>query len=260
VIINRVWQHHFGTGLIDTPSDFGLGGSLPSHPALLDWLASELVTHNWSLKHLHRLICTSHAYQQQSHLVEQATAAASIDSDNRLLWRQTPRRLDAESIRDAILTTSGCLNVEMFGPGYRDFDYEEAYAPVYTSITADAPELWRRTIYRFIVRSTPSPFLTTLDCPNPANLTPVRLQTTTALQSLALLNNDFLLRQAAHFATRLESVTADRDEQVRMAFQYAFQREPDDAEHHAAQRLITETDLRQFCRMLFNANEFITVD
>jgi hypothetical protein len=260
VIVNRVWQHHFGTGLIDTPSDLGLGGSLPSHPALLDWLASELVTHNWSLKHLHRLICTSHAYQQQSHLVEQATAAASIDSDNRLLWRQTPRRLDAESIRDAILTTSGCLNVEMFGPGYRDFDYEEAYAPVYTSITADAPELWRRTIYRFIVRSTPSPFLTTLDCPNPANLTPVRLQTTTALQSLALLNNDFLLRQAAHFATRLESVTADRDEQVRLAFQYAFQREPDDAEHHAAQRLITETDLRQFCRMLFNANEFITVD
>ncbi len=260
VIANRLWQHHFGTGLVDTPSDFGLGGSLPSHPELLDWLAAELVSHHWSLKHVHRLICTSHAYRQQSHGVWGAPAATALDSDNRLLWRQNPRRLDAESIRDAVLSTSGCLNLEMYGPGYRDFDYEEAYAPVYTSITADAPPLWRRTIYRFIVRSTPSPFLTTLDCPNPANLTPVRLETTTALQSLALLNNDFLLRQAEHFSTRLREATADRDSRISLAFQLAFQREPDNAERTAARELIQETDLTQFCRMLFNANEFITFD
>ena len=260
VIVNRLWQHHFGTGLVDTPSDFGFGGSLPTHPDLLEWLAAELVANSWSLKDLHRLICTSRTYRQQSFGVPGAAAATALDSDNRLLWRQNPRRLDAESVRDAILTASGCLNLEMFGPGYRDFDYEEAYAPVYTSITADAAPLWRRTIYRFIVRSTPSPFLTTLDCPSPANLTPVRLQTTTALQSLALLNNDFLLRQTEHFAARLRAATADSKEQIRLAFQLVFQRNPDDAEQAAALTLLTETDLMQFCRMLLNANEFITID
>ena len=260
VIVNRLWQHHFGTGLVDTPSDFGFGGSLPTHPDLLEWLAAELVANSWSLKDLHRLICTSRTYRQQSFGVPGAAAATALDSDNRLLWRQNPRRLDAESVRDAILTASGCLNLEMFGPGYRDFDYEEAYAPVYTSITADAAPLWRRTVYRFIVRSTPSPFLTTLDCPNPANLTPVRLQTTTALQSLALLNNDFLLRQTEHFAARLRAATADSKEQIRLAFQLVFQRNPDDAEQAAALTLLTETDLMQFCRMLLNANEFITID
>jgi cytochrome c553 len=261
VIANRLWHHHFGTGLVDTPSDFGIGGGRPSHPELLDWLAAEFIDRGWSLKAMHRLICSSHAYRQRSIDVPGAAKAAAIDADNRLLWRQSPRRLDAESLRDATLAVTGCLNPEMYGPGYRDFDYEEAYAPVYRYVTPDKPELWRRSIYRFIVRSTPHAFLTTLDCPNPANLTPARLETTTALQSLALLNNDFMLRQAGHWAKRLEEEAgADPAGQIRRAYSLALLREPDEAELAAAVALVKRAGLPQFCRMLFNANEFVYVD
>jgi hypothetical protein len=261
VIANRLWHHHFGTGLVDTPSDFGLGGGQPSHPELLDWLAAEVAARKWSLKAMHRLICTSHAYRQRSIDVPEAAAALAIDADNRLLWRQSPRRLDAESLRDATLAVTGCLNPEMHGPGYRDFDYEEAYAPIYRYITPDSPELWRRSIYRFIVRSTPHSFMTTLDCPNPANLTPARIETTTALQSLALMNNDFMLRQAGHFAKRLErEAGTDPAAQVRRGFALAFSREPDNAELTAAVALVESQGLAQLCRMLFNANEFVSVD
>ena len=261
VIANRLWHHHFGTGLVDTPSDFGLGGGQPSHPELLDWLAAEVIARKWSLKAMHRMICTSHAYRQRSIDVPEAAAALAIDADNRLLWRQSPRRLDAESLRDATLAVTGCLNPEMHGPGYRDFDYEEAYAPIYRYITPDSPELWRRSIYRFVVRSTPHSFMTTLDCPNPANLTPARIETTTALQSLALMNNDFMLRQAGHFAKRLErEAGADPAAQVRRGFALAFTREPDNAELTAAVALVESQGLAQLCRMLFNANEFVSVD
>ena len=261
VIVNRLWHHHFGTGLVDTPSDFGLGGGKPSHPQLLDWLAAEIVDRGWSLKAMHRLICSSHAYRQRSVDVPGAAAATAIDADNRLLWRQNARRLDAESLRDATLSVTGCLNPAMHGPGYRDFDYEEAYAPVYRYITPDTPELWRRSIYRFIVRSTPHTFMSTLDCPNPANLTPARLETTTALQSLALLNNDFMLRQAGHWAARLEKEAgADPAAQVRRGYALALVREPDETELAAAVALVKRAGLPQFCRMLFNANEFIYVD
>ena len=261
VMVNRIWHHHFGTGLVDTPSDFGLGGGRPSHPALLDWLAADFVDRGWSLKAVHRLICTSHAYRQRSSGFPGAAAAATIDADDRLLWRQSPRRLDAESVRDATLAVSGCLNRQMEGPGYRDFTYTEAYAPIYEYVTPDSPDVWRRSIYRFVVRSTPHAFLTTLDCPNPANLTPVRLETTTALQSLALLNNDFMLRQAGHWAARLEREAAgDRPAQVRRGFALALARQPDDVELAAAVALVEEAGLVQFCRMLLNANEFVYVD
>ena len=146
VIVNRLWHYHFGTGLVDTPSDFGLGGGLPSHPELLDWLAEELLAEHWSLKSLHRLICTSAAYRQQSNPDPSPNVERGrrIDSNNRLLWRMNPRRLDAESVRDAVLNVSGQLNRQMFGPGYRDFEYQEEYAPVYRYITPDSPDLWRR--------------------------------------------------------------------------------------------------------------------
>lgn len=261
VIVNRLWHHHFGAGIVDTPSDFGSGGSRPSHPELLDWLAAECVDREWSLKAMHRLICTSHAYRQRSMDVPNAAAAIAIDADNRLLWRQSPRRLDAESLRDATLAVTGSLNPIMHGPGYRDFDYEEAYAPVYRYVTPDKPDLWRRSIYRFIVRSTPHSFLTTLDCANPANLTPARLETTTALQSLALLNNDFMLRQAGHWAKRLErEAGGEPAAQIRRAYALALSREPDDAELAAAVALVEHVGLPQFCRMLFNANEYVYVD
>jgi hypothetical protein len=264
VIVNRLWHHHFGQGIVATPSDFGLGGDKPSHPELLDFLARELITHGWSLKHMHKLIVMSAAYRQQSGFGfsrnDAATAAAALDSSNRLLWRQNPRRLDAESLHDAVLAVSGKLNPQRGGPGYRDFNYTEAYAPIYDYITPDTPELWRRSIYRFVVRTTPHRFMTTLDCPDPANLTPARMQTTTALQALTLSNNDFMLRQARYLATRIENEAADTPARIRRAFELCFQRPPTSTELQAAQTLVTEQGLFALCRMLMNANEFVYLD
>ena len=262
VIVNRLWHHHFGQGLVTTPSDFGLGGDKPSHPELLDFLARELMAHGWSLKHLHKLIVMSAAYRQQSNAsVSPVTAQASfLDSANRLLWRQNPRRLDAESLHDAVLSVSGNLNPEMGGPGYRDFQYTEAYAPIYDYITPDKPELWRRSIYRFVVRTTPHTFMTTLDCPDPANFTPARAQTTTALQALTLSNNEFMLQQARHLATRIETETDSSEAAIHRAFALCFQRSPTTEELAASARLVSEQTLFALCRMLINANEFVYVD
>ena len=263
VIVNRVWHHHFGTGLVDTPSDFGLGGGLPSPPELLDWLADELLSNGWSLKSIHRLICTSNAYRQRSdtHDNPNSRRGRARDASNRLLWRMNPRRLDAESVRDAILAVSGKMNMTMFGPGYRDFEYQEEYAPVYRYITPDTPDLWRRSIYRFVVRTTTHQLLTTLDCPSPANLVPTRNVTTTALQSLALLNNDFVLKQSGYFADRLSKERPDHQGfQIERAFQLAFGRNPTETEAVAAVKLVESHGLTQLCRMLLNANEFVYVD
>jgi hypothetical protein len=178
-----------------------------------------------------------------------------------LLWRQNPRRLDAESTRDAVLAVSGKLNLAAGGPGWRDFKYTEAYAPIYQYVTADTPELWRRSIYRFVVRTTPHQFMTTLDCPNPANLTPARTATTTALQALTLSNNEFMLQQARHFAARVErEAGADPAAQTIRVFQLAFARPPNQAELTAARDLVRTDGVFSLCRMVLNANEFVYVD
>jgi hypothetical protein len=279
VIVNRLWHYHFGAGLVETPSDFGLGGSPPSHPELLDWLADELLVQKWSLKAMHRVICTSAAYRQQSDsasvsqsgstaVTERLTStgrgmdhARAIDSNNRLVWRMNPRRLDAESLRDAVLAVSGKLNKTQFGPGYRDFEYQEEYAPVYRYITPDSPDLWRRSVYRFVVRTTTHQFLTTLDCPSPANLVPARNVTTTALQSLALLNNDFMLKQSEYLSERLNAETGNEPtKQASRAFELAFGRRASASELAAAVRLVQSRGLAQLCRMLLNSNEFVYVD
>jgi hypothetical protein len=266
VWVNRLWHHHFGTGIVDTPSDFGFGGGQPSHPALLDWLAAELQRKEWSTKAMHRLIVTSAAYRQKSSHsgndgFSEFAESRKVDGDNRLLWRMNPRRLEAEVLRDSILQVTGKLNTTMFGPGYRDFDYVEEYAPQYTYITADSDELWRRSIYRFVVRTTPQPFMTTLDCPNPAVLTPARLTTTTALQSLSLLNNDFMLKQAAYFAARVEDEAGDDvGGKIAHAFRLAFGREPETQERDGCAKLVAEHGLTALCRVLLNANEFVHID
>ena len=261
VIVNRLWQWHFGTGLVDTPSDFGFGGGRPSHPELLDWLADELLKHNWSLKAMHRLIVTSETYRQVSTVTDSGNSPAEIDTDNRMLWRQTPRRIEAEAIRDSVLFVSGKLNLKRGGPGFEDFKYQDAYAPIYTYVTADEPALWRRSIYRYIVRTTPDRFLTTLDCPDPANLTPKRLTTTTPLQSLALYNNDFMLRQARYFAERLEEEAGhDAEAQVRRAFALAYGRRPSAEEDRLATDFVKKQGLFALCRSLMNSNEFLYVD
>lgn len=258
VLVNRLWHHHFGQGLVATPSDFGAGGERPSHPELLDWLADEFLARGWSIKAMQRLIVTSATYRQTSRF---DAAAAGIDAQNRLLWRVNPSRLDAESVRDAVLAVSGKLNPAKGGPGYRDFDYTEAYAPIYQYRTADSPDLWRRSIYRFVVRTTPQQFLTTLDCPNPANLTPARAATTTALQALALLNNEFMLQQAGYLGQRIaKEAGPDSSAQVRRAFELVFARTPTEEEAAGAGKLVAAHGLPALCRVLLNANEFLSVD
>ena len=260
VIVNRLWHWHFGQGIVNTPSDFGLGGDRPSHPELLDWLAAELIRNDWSLKAIQRQILTSEAYQQISTFDEKAPGAVR-DATNRLLWRQNYRRIEAEAVRDSVLAVSGKLNPERGGPGFEDFKYTEAYAPIYEYVTADEPALWRRSIYRYIVRTTPNRFLTTLDCPDPANFTPKRLTTTTPLQSLALYNNEFMLKQARYFSKRLEAEAGSEvADQVNRGFLHAFGRPPGPEELRLAERVILEQGLFVFCRSLFNANEFIYVD
>ena len=241
-----------------TPSDFGLGGDRPSHPELLDWLAMEFQRNGWRLKPLHRLIVTSATYRQSS--LAQDPKAAGLDSSNRLLWRQNPRRLDAESLRDAVLAVSGKLDLTMGGPGFKDFDYVEAYAPIYNYVSPDKPELWRRSIYRFVVRTTPHTFMAALDCPDPANLTPARNRTTTATQALALSNNEFMLRQSRHLATRVENEGGPGVAGVDRAFTLAFQRAPTASERQAAVSLVNEQGLFALCRALLNANEFAYLD
>lgn len=260
VIVNRLWHWHFGQGIVNTPSDFGLGGDRPSHPELLDWLAAELIRNDWSLKAIQRQILTSEAYQQISTFDEKAPGAVR-DATNRLLWRQNYRRIEAEAVRDSVLAVSGKLNPERGGPGFEDFKYTEAYAPIYEYVVADEPSLWRRSIYRYIVRTTPNRFLTTLDCPDPANFTPKRLTTTTPLQSLALYNNEFMLKQARYFSERLEAEAGSEvADQVNRGFLHAFGRPPGPEELRLAERVILEQGLFVFCRSLFNANEFIYVD
>lgn len=260
VIVNRLWHWHFGQGIVNTPSDFGFGGDRPSHPELLDWLALRLQQHDWSLKALHRMILNSQTYQQQSQYDHDADGAMA-DADNRLLWRQNPRRLEAEAIRDAVLLVSGRLNSERGGPGFRDFTYEDAYAPIYRYVTADEPALWRRSIYRFIVRTTPNRFLTTLDCPDPANLTAKRLTTTTPLQSLALYNNDFMLQQSRYFARRLEDEAGPNTaERVNRAFQLSLGRSPSEQEQRSAVSFVEQHGVFALCRSLLNSNEFVYVD
>ena len=260
VIANRLWQWHFGRGIVDTPSDFGSGGGTPSHPELLDWLATQLAHHQWSLKAMHRMILLSNTYQQQSNH-QPNHPAMNVDADNRLLWKQTSRRIEAEAIRDSVLFVSGKLNNQLGGPGFEDFNYQDAYAPIYTYITADKPELWRRSIYRYIVRTTPDRFLTTLDCPDPANLTAQRQTTTTPLQSLALYNNEFILKQAGYFADRLKQESGPHKEaQVHRAFKLAFGRSPTDEETRLAMDLVNRQGVFSLCRALLNSNEFVYVD
>ncbi len=261
VIMNRLWHYHFGQGIVTTPGDFGHGGDRPSHPELLDWLADELLQRGWSLKTMQRLIVLSSTYRQSS---ASNPSAVAVDAQDRLLWRVNPHRLEAEAMRDSILDVSGKLDLTLGGPGYQDFDFEDSYAPHYryTQAAAERPQTWRRSIYRFVVRSTPQQFLTTLDCPNPSNLTPARIATTTSLQSLALLNDDFVLQQARYFADRIrhEAGADDASAQVRRAFEIAFSRVPTADESRESIELISKTNLFYLCRMLLNANEFAYVD
>jgi hypothetical protein len=263
-IVNRVWHYHFGRGLVDTPNDFGRNGGLPSHPELLDWLACEFCNGGQSLKQLHRLILLSAAYRQSSAPPAEAEhAAAKVDADNRLLWRMNRQRLDAESVRDAVLAVSGKLDFKMGGPGFELFRFKDDHSPIYDHGALDKiydPTTWRRTVYRFVVRSVPNPFLECLDCADPNINTPVRNTTLTALQALALLNDPFMVKQAEFFAERLRRVSADPGRQVEAAYVLAFGRPPRPGEKEPLVGYARKHGLANTCRLLFNANEFVFID
>ncbi len=258
VMVNRVWQHHFSAGLVATPSDFGFNGGRPSHPELLDWLASEFVANKWSIKHLHRLIVLSKTYRQASAATADGLAK---DASNRWLWRSTPRRLEAEAIRDSILAISGNLDLTTGGPGFDLFEPNTNYVKVYTPKKTFGPAEFRRMIYQQKPRMQLDDTFGVFDCPDAGQAAPKRNSSTTPLQALNLLNSPFLLQQAGFFAVRVEK-EADKTSQARVhrAFQLAFQREPTEKEAAAAINLVTSQGLAALCRALLNANEFLYVD
>lgn len=259
-IVNRVWHYHFGKGLVDTPNDFGKNGSRPTHPELLDWLACEFRDNGESFKKLHRLIVLSQTYRQAS---THNADYARLDADNRYLWRMNRQRLDAESIRDTVLAVSGKLDLRMHGPGFDLFRFKDDHSPVYDHLDprfVNHPESWRRTVYRFVVRSVPNPFLESLDCADPNINVPVRNTTLTALQALALLNNPFMVQQGEFFAERVRKMNPEPVGQVEAAYRLALGRLPSGAERDALTAYVQRHGLANACRLLFNANEFVFVD
>lgn len=259
-IVNRVWQYHFGRGIVDSPNDFGRMGQLPTHPQLLDWMAAEFRDNGGKFKALHKLICTSTAYRQASTMNE---AAAEKDAENTLLWRMNRRRVDAECVRDATLVLAGKMRSEMGGPGYRDFVLEKPENSPhfeYQKQDPDDPATHRRSIYRFIVRSAPDPFMETLDCADPSQLVDKRNETITALSALAMLNNKFMVRMSEHIAERLAKESDAPETQVKQLFQLALSRDPSDAELAAVVAHAREHGMASCCRMMLNMNEFVFVD
>lgn len=276
VIVNRLWHYHFGTGIVDTPNDLGFNGGRPTHPELLDWLAAELLAPStalpkseirnpdfeiatpWSLKHIHRLIVTSATYCQSS---APRAQAAQVDAGNRLLWRFSPQRLEAEALRDAILCISGELNPQMGGPGFQDFRTFTFNSQFYEPLDPVGYEFNRRTVYRTWVRSGRNEFLDVFDCPDPSTTAPRRAVTTTPLQALALLNNSFTLRMAARMAARCQrEAPAGLDEQISLAYDLAFNRRPEPAELAQGRQFAARHGLAALCRVIFNSNEFLYVD
>ena len=256
-IVNRVWQYHFGRGLAASPNDFGRMGEPPSHPRLLDYLARRFRDQGGSLKALHRAIVLSATYRQSSRDIE---ANTQHDQGNRWLWRGPRRRLEAEALRDAILAVAGDLDLSMGGPGFRLFGFENDHSPryLYSAYDPADPTTHRRSIYRFVVRSVPDPWLTTFDCADPSTCTPVRSQTTTPLQALALFNDRFVLHEAGNFAARAR--TDDPKDPLGRAVRLAWQRMPTADERARLQAHAANHGLAAVCRVLLNTNEFLHVD
>jgi len=258
-IVNRVWQYHFGRGIVDSPNDFGRMGALPTHPELLDWLAAEFRDGPQSIKQLHRLICTSAVYRQSS---SGNAMHEKIDAANQFLWRMSRRKLEAETVRDSVLAVAGKLDRTQGGPGYRAFGFIDDHSPhyKYDEYDPDDPVSHRRSVYRLIVRSVPDPFMATLDCADASALVAKRNETVTPLQSLALLNNRFMVRMAEHFAERVTSLGNDNAARVSAACRLALSRNPTHAELAKLTAYADQHGLANTCRLILNMNEFVFVD
>lgn len=259
-IVNRVWHYHFGRGIVDTPNDFGRMGGAPTHPELLDYLAANFRDEmGGSFKKLHRAIVLSAAYRQGG---ADSPKGRELDGDNTLLWRQNRRKLEAEAIRDSVLSVAGKLDLTAGGPSFKDFVITHPeHSPHYEYQLAD-PEnksLHRRSIYRFVVRSQQQPWMAAFDCADPSMLVDKRNQTITPLQALAQLNNQLIVVMAKHFAARVDKAET-LEAKVTAAFQLALQRVPTASEKSAITAYATRHGMANTCRLIVNMNEFVFVD
>jgi hypothetical protein len=295
-MVNRVWQHHFGRGLVATANDFGRHGEAPTHPELLDWLASEFVRAGWSLKHLHRLMVLSSTYRQKSETRNPKSEKA--DPDNKLLWRMNRQRLEAESLRDSMLAAAGALNRQVGGPMVKVPLEPEVYDQIFTEdepdhlwhVTPDKAQHDRRSVYLFAKRNVRLPLLEAFDRPDLISSCPARPVSTFAPQALILMNGPFARQQAERLATRLaHEAGADTERQVERAYRLLFARVPTDAERRLARDFLAEqaealrdrlrarlpvgvpagwpegmdpaagAALADYCLALLNTNEFVYV-
>jgi hypothetical protein len=257
VMVNRLWQHHFGQGLVATPNDFGLRGDPPSHPELLDWLACEMVDHGWSIKHLHRLMVLSNTYQQSSTSPLPSPIRGGlgsgpglrVDPGNRLLWRMNRRRLEGEALRDNVLAVTGSLNPKLGGPMVRVPLEPEVYELIFTEgepdglwpVNPDTREHTRRSLYLFAKRNVRLPLLEAFDRPDMVTSCPVRPISTFAPQALIMLNGSFMQKQSKVFASRLiRECGPSQDRQIERAYVLALGRSPRDGEVRMARDFLQE--------------------
>jgi hypothetical protein len=256
VAVNRIWHHHFGAGLVDTPNDFGIMGSRPSHPELLDWLAAEFIASGWRVKDFQRRILNSKTYRQATSSRGHSDAMRT-DADSRLLWRFPPRRLDAETIRDSMLSIAGSLDQQRGGKGVNIFAREGKFDQWKT--LADPPAgSNRRMIYLTRIRGVDDGMFKTFDLPECGQVKDKRSESTTPLQALNLLNGPFSLEQSAALAKRIESEVGDQPgAQVTRAFERILGRPPMEEELKLCQATAKAEGLETVCRALFNSNEFL---
>ncbi|HLQ36498.1 MAG TPA: DUF1553 domain-containing protein, partial [Planctomycetota bacterium] len=260
-ISNRIWQHHFGRGIVDSPNDFGRMGALPTHNELLDWLAVDFRDHGGAIKRLHKLILMSACWQQSS---RHDPVAAEKDAGNLQLWRMNRIRLDAEQVRDAILAISGKLDLKMGGPPVKQFAYDDPNPDVtpkvdYKTFDPDHPDNHRRSIYRFLFRTLPDPFMDVLDCADGSQLTPVRNVSITALQAMVLMNDRFVVRQSEHLAARIAG-RGDTAAQIEALYRLTLQRQPTADEARLLADYASKHGMANACRMLLNSSECNFVD
>ncbi|GAB5405666.1 MAG: PSD1 and planctomycete cytochrome C domain-containing protein [Aureliella sp.] len=263
VLANRLWHYHFGTGIVDTPSDLGYMGGRPTHPRLLDFLAIKLIENGYQIKAMHRLIMLSDTYRQSSAHREEA---AKIDGDSRLLWRFPPRRLSAEEVRDTILQITGKFSrhdqkdasVLDGGPGFRLYRFMRDNVSTYTPLDKHDATTYRRAVYHQNARASVVDLMTDFDQPDCSFSAPKRAETTTPLQALTMLNHSFTLDMAAALADRL-SVDAGDDprRQVHRAYELCYSRQPTDGEVAACREFMREHGVRALCRVLLNTSELI---
>ena len=257
VIVNRLWQHHFGRGLVATPSDFGVRGERPTHPELLDWLACELVGDGWRLKRMHRLMLLSETYQQSTQVSKEA---AVKDPDNHLFSRMNRRRLEGEAVRDALLTISGRLNPRMGGPGVVLPESAKPTGGARPAVASPESEHTRRSVYLFTRRSVRDPFLEAFDLPDSNLSCPKRERSTTATQSLALLNASDMTEASKVLAGRLTREASTNEERIERVYRLTLGRTPTAVERERAIAFLRDSPLSELCRGLFNTNEFVYLD